>query len=71
MPNPAPIQGPEFTEKQYRSKDGATELAKSPLCVKLPIEIDEAIRALGDDRTVWMRRVLTEAAKKELIDKMA
>lgn len=71
MPNPNPTQGPEFAEQQYRSKDGAIELSKSPLCVKLPIAVDGAIRALGDDRAVWMRRVLCEAAKKELIDKTA
>jgi hypothetical protein len=71
MANPQPNQGPAFTEQQYKAKDGAIELSKSPLCVKLPIAVDEAIRALGDDRTVWMRRVLCEAAKKELIDKTA
>jgi hypothetical protein len=71
MANPTPQNLPEFAEKIKKSKDAAIGLAKTSLCVKVPIEIDEAIRALGDDRSVWMRRVLTEAAKKELIDKMA
>jgi hypothetical protein len=70
MPNPTPKNNPAFAEKIKKSKDAAIDLAKTSLCVKLPIAVDEAIRALGDDRSVWMRRVLTEAAKKELIDKM-
>ncbi len=43
------------------------ELADKALCVKLPVEIDAVIRA-HPNRSAWMRRVLTEAAKAELMD---
>ncbi|ACK74060.1 hypothetical protein PCC7424_5490 (plasmid) [Gloeothece citriformis PCC 7424] len=43
-----------------------TPLADKPLTIRLPVDIDEAIRALPN-RSEWMRRVLVEAAKRELI----
>ena len=45
---------------------GEIALARSPLSVKLEPAVDAAIRALpAIERSVWMRRVLTEAAERE------
>lgn len=49
--------------------DGITEpLAAKPLTVRVPVEVDEAIRGLPN-KAEWMRRVLTEAVAKELLKK--
>lgn len=37
-----------------------------PVCVSLPLDIDRAVRGLPK-RSEWMRRVLTEAAERELL----
>jgi hypothetical protein len=42
-------------------------MAEAALCVRLPTEIDKVIRDLGSDRTPWLRRVITEAAQRELL----
>lgn len=44
-------------------------MAEAALCVRLSTEIDKAIRDLGSDRTPWLRRVITEAAQRELLSK--
>ncbi|MBD2207595.1 hypothetical protein H6G33_35275 [Calothrix sp. FACHB-1219] len=43
---------------------GDESLAKQPLCVKVPVKIDSAIRALPN-KSDWLRRVITDAAFKE------
>ncbi len=53
---------------QYKGKGiGLRYGATKPLCVGMPPEIDALIRALPN-RSEWMRRVLTEAAKRELME---
>ena len=43
-------------------------LANKALSVRLPVSIDAVIRALpSDQRADWLRRVLGEAAKRELL----
>ena len=42
-------------------------MAAAALCVRLPVEIDEVIRDLGDKRSEWLRRVIVEAAHRELM----
>ncbi|AFZ11501.1 hypothetical protein Cri9333_0551 [Crinalium epipsammum PCC 9333] len=42
-------------------------LAKRPISVKLEADIDELVRSLPDTST-WLRRVITEAAQRELKD---
>ena len=43
-------------------------LADKALSVRLPVSIDAVIRALpSDQRSDWLRRVLGEAAKRELL----
>jgi len=36
--------------------------------IRLPIEIDAVVRSLPN-RSAWLRRVFTEAAQRELINK--
>lgn len=38
-----------------------------PVCVALPLEVDEAVRSLPD-RSAWLRRVISEAAERELLN---
>jgi hypothetical protein len=41
-------------------------LAKRPLAVKVIEEVDAAVRSLPE-QAAWLRRVITEAAKRELL----
>jgi hypothetical protein len=45
---------------------GDEALSDRPVAVKLPRDIDLAVRALPD-MSNWLRRVITEAAQRELI----
>jgi hypothetical protein len=49
-----------------RADDTTEELAVSVTAVKLPIHIDKTVRSLPN-RSAWLRRVITEAAQRELI----
>lgn len=42
------------------------ELADKPIPVRLPVDVDAAVRQLPD-RSAWLRRVITEAAQRELM----
>ncbi len=66
--NPDPVRTKEFEQhiKPKASGFEDVEMGRSPLCVKLPLEFDALIRPLPN-RSDWMRRVLIEAAKKELL----
>lgn len=47
---------------------GGEGLVQRPICVRLPAEIDAAIRQLpGLERSRWLRRVIVEAATRELL----
>lgn len=69
--NPSPVQTEEFKAKQFKAKGeipGAYPLAKKATGVKLPTDVDEAIRALPEkERVIWLRRVICNAARTELI----
>jgi hypothetical protein len=54
--------------KPFQPK-GDSPMAEAALCVRLSTEIDKAIRDLGSDRTPWLRRVITEAAQGELLNR--
>jgi hypothetical protein len=41
---------------------------EQPLCVKVPEELASVIRGLPN-RSAWLRRVITEAAQRELMNK--
>lgn len=67
MPNPDPIQSEEFKAAQFKPI-GSQPLCRKPRSVKLPQDIDAAIEALPEkQRAVWLRRVIVEAAKAELM----
>lgn len=68
--NNNPVMTPEFLAHQKpRPADlpDGVMLADKALAVKVPMVVDAAIRALPN-RSVWMRRVLTDAAQRELIN---
>jgi hypothetical protein len=56
-------------ETRFKSVDNAADLAKEATAVKLPQDIHDAIRrALPPaQRSAWLRRIISEAAKRELI----
>ena len=67
--NPQPVQTPEFLAKQFAPAadlPAGVELAKAALCVKLPADIDSLVRPL-ENRSEWLRRVIVEAAQRELM----
>lgn len=71
MANPRPIQTEEFKAKRFRPQaeiPGNQPLAKKATGVKLPVDVDAAIRALPEkERVMWLRRVLCDAARAELL----
>lgn len=59
-------------QTRFRSTDNASDLAKQATGVKLPKEIDALVRALPvAERSAWLRRVISEAAERELLNKSA
>lgn len=70
--NPSPIQTEEFKQKRFRPVGdipGDSPLSKKVIGVKLPVDVTEAIEALPkEERVSWLRRVLSEAARTELMD---
>lgn len=61
--NPSPVQTEAFRAKQKPKAD--VELGE-PISFRLPVEIDALVRPL-ENRGEWLRRVVTEAAQKELM----
>jgi hypothetical protein len=43
------------------------ELASLALSARVPLEIDAVVRSLPN-RSAWLRRVITEAARRELMN---
>jgi hypothetical protein len=71
MGNPNPVQTKEFKQKQFKAVGeipSSQPLSKKPTSVKLPVDIEAAIRNLPEEERVpWLRRVICEAARAELI----
>ncbi|WP_247217787.1 hypothetical protein [Synechococcus sp. C9] len=70
MPNPSPRQTEEFKKHCYQPKGAVYSdypLADKPTQVRLAEDITAAVDALGNDKTPWLRRVITEAVRKELL----
>lgn len=66
MANPNPIQTKEFKAKQYKRQDDSQEMLSSKvLSVRVPVSVFWKIYALPD-KGAWLRRVIVEAAKREL-----
>jgi hypothetical protein len=63
MPNPHP----KTAHLKPLPRLGDEPLATTGLTAKVPLEIDAAVRALPN-RSEWLRRVITEAAQRELIN---
>ncbi|NJM27953.1 MAG: hypothetical protein HC856_06475 [Pseudanabaena sp. RU_4_16] len=49
-----------------RSDDTTDPLADSALMARVPVHIDALVRSLPN-RSAWLRRVITEAAQRELM----
>jgi hypothetical protein len=64
MGNPNPR--PENLKAMPRMDDTTDPLAASALMARVPIPIDALVRSLPN-RSAWLRRVITEAAQRELM----
>jgi hypothetical protein len=57
----------EFIEQQFKPQGEVTnELSKKAIAVKLPIDIDGAVRSIPN-MSAWLRCVIIEAAQRELM----
>ena len=65
--NPNPFITPKFEQSRFKRADGGTEpLADKLLCVRLTQSVDATVRSLPN-MSSWVRRVITEAAQRELM----
>lgn len=71
MANYKPTQTEKFKAKQFKAKGeipGDQPLAKKPISIKLPVDVDAAIKALPDEeRVTWLRKVICNGAYAELL----
>ena len=78
MPNPTPVQSALFKQKRFQrtvEKNSCVPadipLAQKAIAVKLPTEVDRAIRGLGKQKAAWLREVICQAAIQEgLVDEL-
>lgn len=70
MPNPSPRQTEAFEAKKFKAIAPLPEgekLGKRPISAKVPEDVEALIFALPQkERVHWLRRVLTDAARKDL-----
>jgi hypothetical protein len=67
MPNPNPLQTDDFKRHWYKPQgEVASDLSKKAIAVKLPVDVDKAVRSVPH-MAAWLRRVISEAAQRELI----
>jgi hypothetical protein len=67
MPNPSPVQTEDFKRHWYQPQGNIEgELSKKAIAVKLPLAVDKAVRSYPN-MAAWLRRVITEAAQRELM----
>ncbi|MGC1308058.1 MAG: hypothetical protein WA885_12590 [Phormidesmis sp.] len=79
MPNPNPVQSDDFRNKRLQRavlEDSCipegTPLAEKTIGIRLPINVDLAIRSLGKQKAAWLREVICKAAlEKELVDEIS
>ena len=67
--NPRPIQTEKFKEGWFKPQGEippGEKLASKMLAVRVTESIDAAVRALPE-KSAWLRRVISEAAKRELL----
>jgi hypothetical protein len=65
MGNPHP--NPNNLKNIPRQDDTTDTLAHLATATRLPLDIDAVVRSLPN-RSAWLRRVITEAAKRELMN---
>lgn len=59
-------------ETRFKSADKATGLSKQVTSVKLTTDVEALVKSLPvAQRSAWLRRVITEAAQKELLPEQA
>lgn len=76
MANPKPVQSDLLKQRRFQRvvvhhscvpADAA--LAGKAISVKLPVELDRAVRGLGKQKAAWLREVIYKAALQEgLVD---
>lgn len=65
--NPDPVMPPKFVSSRFKRSDESTEeLAERNIQFRLTKSVDIVVRALPN-RSAWLRRVVSEAAKRELM----
>jgi hypothetical protein len=65
--NPTPVVTPKFKAQQFQPQGEVNgSLSNKAIGIKLPVETDEVVRSLPL-KVVWLRRVITEAAQRELM----
>jgi hypothetical protein len=65
--NPNPVAPPKFIEARFKAQGEVNApLADVSIQVRLTQPIDAAVRSLPN-RSAWLRRVITEAAQRELM----
>lgn len=70
MPNPNPRQTEEFKRKRFQAVAPLPDekLASKPVSVKVGESVQAAIADLPQkERITWLRRVITDAARAELM----
>lgn len=78
MPNPNPVQSDLLKQRRFQRVvvshscvpvDAA--LASRAISVKLPVEVDRAIRKLDEQKAAWLREVICQAAlQKGLVNEL-
>ncbi len=65
--NPNPVIPAKFAEARFKAQGNPDEaLADVSIQVRLTRSIDSVVRSLPN-RSAWLRRVITEAAQRELM----
>ncbi len=78
MPNPNPVQSQLLKQRRFQRAvvqescvPTDVALAGRAISVKLPAEVDQAIRSLGKQKAAWLREVICSAALQDgLIEKL-
>jgi hypothetical protein len=67
--NPSPVQTKEFKSYKFRPVSDLPDepLSSKPLAVKVGESIHNIVVSPQRDRINWLRRVITEAAQRELM----
>jgi hypothetical protein len=65
--NPNLVITPEFKAQQFHPQGEVNgPLSNKTIGIKLPVEIDGVVRSLPQ-KALWLRRVITEEAQRELM----